>query len=268
MEQFDYESKIWGGAKVRTSPLYLGASRLKFVLEDLKNIRGRVLEVGCGAGGMVKAIKFYRPDLDIVGIDISKKTISEAKRGSQGVKFFSGDAYQVPFGDKSFEAVLMFDFLEHLEDPLKSLREVRRVLKPKGIFSTLVPIEGEIFSIHGLAKRIFGFIPKEKYGGHIQQYTFSELTALLKKARLRFLRKRDVGHYFNQLADFTYFTFLYFRGKNVSYSVEGYLAREQGLKRNLIALIKSVIAAISYFESKIFWFLPASGVHLTARRSS
>lgn len=267
MEQFDYESKIWGGSKVRVSPLYLGASRLRFALEDLKNIRGRVLEVGCGAGGMAKAIKFYRPDLDVLGIDISKGAISEAKRDPHGVKFSLGDAYQLPFEDESFEAVLTFDFLEHLEDPSRSLREVRRILKPKGILSAFVPIEGNILSIHGLARRLFGFIPKGKYGGHIHQYTLLELTLLLETAKLRLLRKRYVGHLFNQLVDFAYFTFLSFRGRNVPYSVEGYLARERGLKRNLIALIKSAIAAISYFESKIFWFLPASGVHLTAGRS-
>jgi len=267
MGQFDYESKTWGGAKVRISPLYLGASRLKFALEDLKNIRGRVLEVGCGAGGMAKAVKFYRPDLDVWGIDVSKGAISEAKRDPQGVKFSLGDAYQLPFEDESFEAVLMFDLLEHLDEPLKSLGEVRRVLKQRGIFSSFTPIEGNILSLPGLAGKIFGFAGKERYTGHIQQYTLADLLRLLKQSHLKFLKKRYFGHFFIQLVDFAYFTFLSFRGKNVPYSVEGYLAQERGLKRNLIALIKSAIAASSYFESKILWFLPASGVHLTAGRS-
>lgn len=266
MKQFDYESKTWGGARVRISPLYLGTSRLKFALEDLKNIRGKVLEVGCGAGGMAKAIKFYRPDLDVWGIDVSKGAISEAKRDPQGVKFSLGDAYQLPFKDKNLEAVLMFDLLEHLDDPLESLREVHRVLKPKGVFSAFTPIEGSILSIHRWAKKLFHLTSKEKYGGHIQQYTLEELLRLLKQSHLKFLKKRYFGHFFLQLVDFAYFTFLSLWGKNVPYSVEGYLARERGLRRNLIALIKSTIAVISYFESKIFWFLPASGVHLTARR--
>ena len=266
MKQFDYESKIWGGSKVRLSPFYLGASRLEFALKDLKKIKGKILEVGCGGGGMVKAIKFYRPDLKVIGVDISKKAISEAKKDPHRVNFFLADAYNLPFRDKSFEAVLMFDFLEHLDDPLKSLAEVYRVLKPKGIFSSFTPIEGNIFCIHGLAKRVFGFIPKEEYGGHIQQYTLSELRSLVRKVQLKILRKQYFGHFFNQLVDFSYFTLLSYRGKNTAYSVEGYLVRKRGLKRNLIALVKSVIAFISYFESKIFWFLPGSGVCLTARR--
>lgn len=264
MEQFDYESKMWGTAKVTTSPFCFGASQLKFALEDLKNIKGRVLEVGCGAGGMIKAIKHYRPDLDVLGIDISKKAIAEAKRNSQGVEFFQGNAYGLPFKDNSFEAVVIFDLLEHLDDPLKSLGEVRRVLKPRGILSAFIPIEGATLSIPRLVEKFFGYSVKEKYAGHIQQFTLADLLKLFKKSRLKLLRRRYFGHLFFQLVDLTYFIFLSIRGKNVSYTVEGYLAREQGLKRSFFVLIKSAIAAICYFESKIFKFFPASGVHLTA----
>lgn len=267
MKQFDYDSKTWGGGKVRLSPSYLGALRLKYALEDLKETRGRILEVGCGAGGMAKAVKFYRPDLEVLGIDISQKAIEEAKQKPEKVNFLKGNAYQLPFKDKSFDAVLIFDLLEHLENPLKSLNEIYRVLKPGGIFSGFVPIEGEVFSLSGISERIFGFPKKENYAGHIQRFTLKSLLKLLKQSRLKFLKKRYFGHLFFQLVDLTYFVFLSCRGKNVAYSVEGYLAREKGLKRNFVALMKSIIAVVSYGESKIFWFLPALGVHLTARRS-
>jgi ubiquinone/menaquinone biosynthesis C-methylase UbiE len=265
MEQFDYESKMWGSGKVKTSPFYFGASQIEFALKDIENISGRVLEVGCGAGGMAKAIKYYRPDLDVVGIDISKKAINQARKDPSGVKFSCGDAYKIPFKDKSFDAVLMFDLLEHLDDPLKSLLEIRRVLKPDGIFSAFVPIEGSIFSIHKLIDRLFGFTPKKKYAGHIQQFTLSDLLTLLEKTDLKFINKRYYGYLVFQLVDLIYFTYLSLRGKNVPYTVEGYLAQERGLKKSFLALIKSAIAATCYFESKIFRFLPGSGVHLTAR---
>ena len=210
MGQFDYETKMWGGGKVRVSPFYLGASQLKFALEDLRQVKGRVLEVGCGAGRMAEAIKFYRPELEVLGIDISKKAICQAKQEPQGVKFFQGDAYRLPFEDKSFEAVLMFDLLEHLEEPLEALREVKRVLKPKGIFSSFTPIEGNPLSIPGLTKKLFGVAEKEKYAGHIQQYTLADLLGLLGQSHLKFLKKRYFGHLFLQLVDFTYFTFLSF----------------------------------------------------------
>ena len=265
MEQFDYESKMWGSGKVKTSPFCFGASQLEFALEDLVNIQGRVLEVGCGAGGMAKAIKFYRPGLDVSGIDISKKAINQARKNSSGVKFSQGNVYKLPFRDKSFDAVLMFDLLEHLDDPPKSLLEIRRVLKPGGIFSGFIPTEGSIFSIHKIIDRLFGFTPKKKYAGHIQQFTLSDLLTLLGKTDLKFIRKRYYGYLGFQLVDLIYFTYLSLRGKNVPYTVEGYLAQERGLKKSFLALIKSAIAATCYFESKLFGFLPGSGVHLTAR---
>jgi ubiquinone/menaquinone biosynthesis C-methylase UbiE len=265
MEQFDYESKMWGSGKVKTSPFCFGASQLEFALEDIRNISGKALEVGCGAGGMAKAIKFYRPDLNVSGIDISKKAITEAKQSSQGVKFAQGDAYKLPFKDKSFDAVLMFDLLEHLDDPLKSLLEIRRVLKPRGVFSSFIPIEGSMFSIPGLIDKFFGYPAKKKYAGHIQQFTLSDLLTLLEKTDLKFINKRYYGYLVFQLVDLIYFTYLSLRGKNVPYTVEGYLAQERGLKKSFLALIKSAIAATCYFESKIFRFLPGSGVHLAAR---
>ncbi len=265
MEQFDYESKMWGSSKVTTSPFCFGASQLEFALEDLVNIQGRVLEVGCGAGAMARAVKLYRPDLDVTGIDISKKAISQARKASSGVKFLEGNAYKIPFKDKSFDAVLMFDLLEHLEDPKRSLNEIRRVLKPGGVLSAFVPIEGSIFSISGLANKIFGFPAKKKYAGHIQQFTLTDLLRLLEQSKLKFLKKRYFGYLVFQMVDFAYFTFLSLRGKNVPYTVEGYLAQEKGLKKSFLTLIKSAIAATCYFESKIFRFLPGSGVQLTVR---
>ncbi len=275
MEKFDYESKLWGGTEVRLSPFYLGASRLKFVLDDLKDIGGmdsmgspcRVLEVGCGGGGMAKAIKFYRPDLEVFGVDIAREAILTAKADPQGVNFRLGDAHKLPFKDKSFEAVVMLDLLEHLDDPPKALQEAYRVLKPRGTFSAFIPIEGDLFSIHGWMRRLLGFVPKEKCIGHIQQYTLAELKVLFGKVGLKILRRRYFGHLFNQLTDFSYFTLFYLLEKKVPSSVEGYLAQNRGFKRSLISFFKSTIALASYVESELFQSLPASGVHLTAVKS-
>ncbi|NIN65623.1 MAG: methyltransferase, partial [Anaerolineae bacterium] len=49
--------------------------------------RGQVLEVGCGAGGMARAIKARRPDLDVYGCDISRTAIGMAQRNPGGVTF-------------------------------------------------------------------------------------------------------------------------------------------------------------------------------------
>ncbi len=263
---FNYENKIWGSSKVEINPQCLGALRLKYCLEYLKGTKGRVLDIGCGAGGMSKALKFYRPDLDIFGLDVSKKAIIYAKKKPEGVKFTTGDSYHLPYPAESFEAVVMFDVLEHLARPATAIKEVKRVLKGKGLFFAFIPIEASLFSIYGVSK-LFHFKPKEKYGGHIQQFTFENLRDLFNKNNLKIAEKKYIGHLFNQISDFSYFTFLYMSRKNTKFSVEGYLESEKlTFKKKLVELIKNTIAVVSYYESLVFRFMPASGVCILASK--
>lgn len=67
------------------------------------------------------------------------------KRGLTNVRFEVANVYELPFADASFDAVLAHTLLVHLSDPLKVLKEMRRILKPGGIaavsddnFNTLV----------------------------------------------------------------------------------------------------------------------------------
>jgi ubiquinone/menaquinone biosynthesis C-methylase UbiE len=262
--KFDYESKVWGGGEVTTSPFCLTAPKLIFALEVLKSLPAgkRVLEVGCGAGGISKAIKKYRPDLKVVGVDISKTQLNLAKKNPGGVAFKFGSAYKLPFKASTFDAVVMFDVLEHLDDPKKCLLEIKRVLKPYGIYSLFTPIEGNLLSIHGLANKVFGFIPKEKYGGHIQNFTYKDVHLLLTSTGFKPVKSSYYGHLFNQIIDFSYFTWLSIRGKNTQGSVESYIGTHRGPMVKLLEWIKNIISLVSFIESKLLFFLSASGVSI------
>lgn len=267
MENISFKSKIWGGFRVRLNPFNLNALKLKYVLEDLKDVEGDVLDAGCGAGGMTKAIKYYRPDLKLVGVDISKKAVNEAKKDAQGVEFLYGDVTNLSeFKEETFDAVVTFDVLEHLGKPEESLKEVYRVLKPSGVFSALVPLDGSIFTIHGIAKKL-GFIPKKKYAGHVQQFSEADVLRLLTDSGLRLEKKRYSQHYFHQVIDFLYFSLLYLSRKNVSYSVESYLGRARsGFKPIILGFLKSLVAALSFYESVALKPLPGLGVSITASK--
>ncbi len=76
---FNYQQKTWGGSEVKLNLGYLAYLNLKYCLQDLKEIRGKVLDIGCGAGGFIKAVKHYRPDLQVFGVDASKIAIAKAK---------------------------------------------------------------------------------------------------------------------------------------------------------------------------------------------
>ena len=102
MANFDYESKLWGAHEVKPSPMFLGGLRLRYCLDDLAHVQGRVLEIGCGAGAMARAIKSYQPTLEVYGCDISQRAINAAQLNPRGVTFEVGDAYDLPFLNSCF----------------------------------------------------------------------------------------------------------------------------------------------------------------------
>ncbi len=268
IEGFDYESKLWGAHEVRVSPTYLGAMRLRYCLEDLQGVSGRILEVGCGGGGMVRALKYYRPDLEVMGCDLSRTAARVAGHRSSDVDFAVANAYDLPYASGSLAAYVMFDVLEHVEDPRRVLSEAHRLLEPGGILHLFVPCEGELHSLHGLLAKV-GWRAKEQYGGHIQRFTLENLRELVSDLGFGIRRARWSAHLFNQIVDVAYFTALSIVGKNPPTSVEGYLESANGnLMPRMIGAIKRGIAGLSFYESTLLASLPASGVHLAGVKRS
>jgi ubiquinone/menaquinone biosynthesis C-methylase UbiE len=97
---------------------------------------GRVLDWGCGFGQVtallreygVDAVPFdYRPEVDA-------PTTERLERFPELVAHVSHDPVALPFDDASFDAVLSCGVLEHVQDPDRSLEEIRRILRPSGTF--------------------------------------------------------------------------------------------------------------------------------------
>lgn len=262
---FDYESKPFGIGQVRVFPWYIPALKLKFGLKALENIKGNVLEIGCGGGAMIGAIKFYRPDLESYGADISKIALSYAKKDFPNVSFLYADIYKLPFTDSSFDAVLTFDIMEHLKDTEKALLEIKRVLKKNGIVHLAIPYEGSLTNIEGWLAR-FGWKAKEIYCGHIKKLYVGELEKMLEKNGFNKVERKFSTHFLYQIFDALYFSFIQLRGKNFSYQVEGYVSKSRGLRRNLVLLLKNIFAVLTYFESSFFFWLPGLTGHLTYKK--
>lgn len=261
---FDYEDKVWGGETLRLAPIHLRALRLLYALRALKKVKGRVLDVGCGAGDFVEAIKHYRPDLELYGIDISEKAIKIAKKRIKSANFNVADAEKLPFKNNFFDAIVCFDVIEHVQFPQIALKEASRVLKKKGLYQAFIPAEGNIYTPQGILLKL-GWKAKEIYGAHPQHYTSSDIKNMFKKAKLRIDKTIWGDHLFQQLVEILYFTMLSIRGKNLGYSVEGYIGLSKpGLRISLLKNVKDLIAIISYIESRIFFWFPGVGLHITS----
>jgi SAM-dependent methyltransferase len=262
---FDYESKVWGEQSVSTHPTSLGALRLRYCLEDLHDLRGTVLELGCGAGGLARSLSRRRPELRVIGLDISERALARARAHGTRLTLL-GDVEDLPVRSDSVDAVIFFDVLEHVKRPEVLLAEAARVLRPGGRLHAFVPCEGGLYTLHGLASR-FGFSPKERYAGHIQRLSAEDLRRLLESAGLGIRRWRWSGHLLTQAIDLAYFTALAARGRNVDTTVEALAARGTGVGAKALGLAAKTVALLGYAESRALRALPAAGVHVTCIRS-
>jgi len=95
----------------------------------------RVLDIGCGFDG--KLLENIEPHIkSAVGIDLSVNEDAQSEK----IKLLRHDLnLKLPFPDEEFDAVITLANLEHLENPLNNLREIFRVLKPKGTMLLTTP---------------------------------------------------------------------------------------------------------------------------------
>lgn len=89
-----------------------------------------VLDAGCGEGFVVKYIKDREPSLDVTGIDKNSEALAYARQVLKvEATFQTGDLYDLPFSDTSFDTVICSEVLEHLEYPGQAVEELKRVAR-------------------------------------------------------------------------------------------------------------------------------------------
>lgn len=97
----------------------------------------RLLDVGCGTGDDVLALaEMVGPTGFVAGVDSNAALIALAKERSQGknlpLEFRTGNAYELPFDDNSFDGSRIDRTLQHLTEPRRALAEMIRVVRPGG----------------------------------------------------------------------------------------------------------------------------------------
>jgi len=100
---------------------------------------GHILDSGCGPGFMLIEILKLFPDAHGMGIDLAEPLLEVGRKAAAAegladrVKFELVDVENLPYDDNSFDAVVSTNMLHIVENPVKQLDEIERVLKPDGL---------------------------------------------------------------------------------------------------------------------------------------
>ncbi|WP_254536561.1 methyltransferase domain-containing protein [Halomarina litorea] len=135
----------------------------------------RVLDVGCGTGFATEGLLEVTEDL--YGLDQSPHQLEKAyeKFGKRGpVQFHLGDAERLPFADDSFDAVWSSGSIEYWPDPVATLAEFRRVVKPGGPVLVVGPNYPRSGVFQKLADAIMLFYDAEEADRMFREAGFEE----------------------------------------------------------------------------------------------
>ncbi len=132
----------------------------------------RVLDAGCGTGGLSRRLAAAEPAWTWTGVDLSPLACALARERVPAAEIREADVTALPFPDASFDAVVSADVLYHVPDDALALRELARVLRPGGTLVVNVPAHRWLWSYHDVATHA------------LRRYTRGEVRAKLAAAGL------------------------------------------------------------------------------------
>jgi ubiquinone/menaquinone biosynthesis C-methylase UbiE len=150
----------------------------------------RVLDLGCGAGRFVAALR--EAGADPVGVEIAEAALERARRNVPGadLRLIEPDG-SLPLDHASVDLVWCSEVLEHVADTEHVLLEARRVLRPGGRLLVTVPFHGRVkAALIGLLRFDAHFDP---LGQHLRFYTARSLATTLDRAGFEEVRVRPWG---------------------------------------------------------------------------
>ncbi len=271
---FDYNQSIWGQDTASLKSSHPTAIRLFQSLKALASLsdNAKILEVGCGAGQFIRALKHNLPNSDCYGFDVSEVAINKAKVNRDGVNYLVGPSDRWPLVDRFFDAVVIYDVLEHVESVEQTMAEIRRVLKPGGLVYAFIPCEGDSLSIwHCLRFNKKLDTLTNRYAGHINRFSRARWQKIFIDSGFQIVNKKYSEHFFGQLLGILAFYLMDRRAKNNNLSqlnneeYFGSLAKESRFKK-LLTWTRAAINSLVYWESIIFQNLPSPNMHIVARK--
>ncbi len=153
----------------------------------------RILDIGCGVGAFVRRLREF--STEVYGTDIDRESLVRGAEAVPNLGLALGE--HMPFRDGTFDAIVLHEVLEHVDNDVETLREARRLLRPGGRVVLFCPNRLYPFETHGIflgRKYVFGNIPLVNYlpdalrnrlVPHARTYSKRRLRGVYRKAGLQ-----------------------------------------------------------------------------------
>lgn len=150
---------------------------LKRVLMEIKSKKPvNILDIGCGEGQADKYFLENLPEIKITGVDVDEKALSKAKINCPRMKVKKASIYNLPFKDFSFDLVISLEVLEHLAEPRRALKEIKRIGRKFIVSVPYEPYFSLLSFLSGKYLKNFGRHPE-----HIQAWDKITFAKFVKK---------------------------------------------------------------------------------------
>ena len=165
----------------------------------------RILDLPCGRGFYLNMLR-YVSDCELVGADLDWNVVKTAQRVLgliPKIQIHHASIYAMPYQRDCFDAVILSEVLEHIDDDVRGLEEAYRVLKPGGLLAVTVPNANYPFfwdPINKVLEKLFNrHIQRGLLAGiwanHVRLYTAEELRDAVKMAGFHIEEERSLTHY-------------------------------------------------------------------------
>lgn len=133
-------------------------------------IFGDMLDVGCGRGYGFDVLQ--SPGAARTGLDISLEFLKQARHNYHSISLVQATGEKIPFRSRSFDSIIAFEVIEHLQDDIAFLHELKRLIRPNGTIAISTP--NRLIASGGNKQPLNPF--------HIREYTAEEFEALLQQS--------------------------------------------------------------------------------------
>ena len=133
---------------------------------------GKILDLGCATGFFLKMAQSR--GFEPYGIELSEFSFVQAHK-KFGDTIFHGTIEDGPFENDFFDVITMFDLLEHVKDPVATLRRCKEILKPKGIIVAVLP------DVSSITAKLMGSNWTHYKDEHLYYFSKRTISALLKQ---------------------------------------------------------------------------------------